>query len=139
MALSIFGDKAKPPRLDDLAKVLGDTYKLWKNVKDYVIKCEPEAFEEWHFAGRSYGWSLRLNDPKRVIVYLIPCDNFFKVSFVFGEKATNDVMKSTIAQEIKNIINSARVYAEGRGFRLNVLNKDKIPDVKKLVKIKLKY
>ncbi len=46
-------------------------------------------------------------------------------------------MASDIAVEIKNELIKARKYAEGRGIRIEVKNDLNIPDIKKLVEIKL--
>jgi len=46
-------------------------------------------------------------------------------------------LNSTISEEIKSIIKNAKVYGEGRGFRIDVTNKDILEDIKKLSIIKL--
>jgi hypothetical protein len=139
VALSIFTDNAKPPAEKDLAETLGVNYKLWKELIVYVIKEYPAAEEEWKYGGKNYGWGFRLNEKKRVIIYMTPCDKYFLASLVFGEKATNESLESGISDEIKKIISSAKVYGEGRGFRVEVKSSKQLADIKKLVKIKLKY
>ncbi|MGA2296628.1 MAG: DUF3788 domain-containing protein [FCB group bacterium] len=136
MALSVFDDKSNPPGEKDLAKALGDAYKLWNSIKTFVLKECPDAFEEWNYSGKSYGWGFRLKDKKRIIVYLTPCEKYFKISLIFSEKATAEAMQSKISQEVKDIISLAKVYAEGRGFRIDVMNDANINDIKKLVRIK---
>jgi hypothetical protein len=137
MGLSIFTDKSKSPDNNELKKALTGNYKLWNEIKEYVIIKYPEAEEEWKYAGKSFGWGYRLKDKKRVLVYFMPCDKYFKVSFVFGQKAADEALSSSISKDIKDIISSAKVYAEGRGFRIDVLDKKIINDIKKLVDIKL--
>ncbi len=139
MALSIFEDKSKAPGNSELAGVLKENFKLWNELIDVVLKHYPAATKEWHYSGTNYGWGFRLRDSKRAIIYMTPCDGFFKASFVFGEKATKEALGSSLSEEILNIIRSAKVYAEGRGIRVDVKNKDLIEDIKKLIEIKLKY
>ena len=137
MALSIFDDKSKFPDDKDLTDVLSENHILWNNIKDFVFQNYPDAKEEWNYSGKNYGWGFRLKDKKRVIVYLTPCAGFFKFAMVYGEKATNDALTGNISKEIKDIIDSAKVYAEGRGFRIDVKNDKFIEDIKKLIIIKL--
>jgi len=137
MALSVFTDKSKKPEAKELQKALGNNYKLWEEIKNYVFVNYPQAAEEWNFSGKNYGWGYRLRDKKRVIVYLTPCEGYFKFSLVFGEKATAASFKSDIQQEIKDIIMASKVYAEGRGVRIDVKSKGIINDIKKLILIKL--
>lgn len=137
MALSIFDDKSKKPDDRDLAEVLGETFILWKELRDFVLQQYPGAVEEWNYSGKNYGWNFRLKDKKRAILYLTPGDGCFKASLVFGEKATKEALASGITEETKAIIASARVYAEGRGIRVDVTGPEIVADIKKLIHIKL--
>ena len=132
---SIFTDKNKLPNDNDLKESLGDSYQFWQLIKDYVISKYPKGFEEWSFS--KYGWSFRIKDKKRAIIYLLPRDRFFKVAFVFGQKATDIIMKSQVANSIKTELDSAKVYAEGRGIRIDVTDKMIINDIKELIFIKM--
>jgi hypothetical protein len=137
MDISIFTDKNKIPDDAMLAAALGKTCALWKELEKYVCGKYPAAVKEWKMTGAKYGWSYRLNDKKRVIIYLLPRDKFFKAAFVFGNKAFEEIMKSGISENIKKELESAKVYAEGRGIRIDVKNKPALKDIYKLIDIKL--
>jgi hypothetical protein len=139
MDTSIFTDKAEIPDDFMLSGALGDLFGTWMSIREYVFQVYPKASEEWNLPGQKYGWSFRIKDKKRAIIYLLPRDKFFLAAFVFGEKATKDALDSNIASGIKTTIESARVYAEGRGFRIEVRNDAIINDIKTLIDIKLKY
>jgi hypothetical protein len=70
---------------------------------------------------------------------MLPREGFFMVAFVFGSKAICEALESDINKEIKANIETAIVYAEGRGFRIEVRNEAIVDDIKKLIDIKLKY
>jgi hypothetical protein len=137
MEASVFTDKEKKPGDDDLAVALGATFKLWLSLKDFVLEKCPVALQEWHYPGEKYGWSFRIKDKKRAIIYFLPRERFFKVAFVFGEKATAQVLASGIAPAIKSLLEQAKAYAEGRGIRVDIRDKSGLADIKKLVEIKL--
>jgi len=137
MSLSIFSIKAEKPDAGALKKALDKNFNLWNEISEYVFKNYPAPKDEWAYPGKSFGWNYRIKDAKRVIIYMMPCDKFFKVSFAFGAKATEEAMLSKISKEIKDLISSAKVYAEGRGFRIDVKRKKIIKDIKKLIDIKL--
>ena len=139
MDTSIFTNKAETPDNFLLSQALGDLFGAWILIRKYVFDVYPKATEEWNFPGQKYCWSFRIKDNKRAIIYLLPRDKFFMVAFVFGEKATKDALDSNVTPEIKTIIESARVYAEGRGFRIEVRNETIVKDVKSLIDIMLKY
>jgi hypothetical protein len=137
MAISFFDNKSQCPGDKDLNTVLGAKYDQWKKIREYLYSIYPRAMEEWKFSGKSYGWSFHIKDRKRVIIYFIPCEGYFKVAFVLGEKATREALFSPISKETIKIIEEAPVYAEGRGFRIDITDNTKIEDVKKLITIKL--
>lgn len=135
---SIFTDKKKKPDEADLKEALDRTYAFWKTIAAFTTQCYPSATEEWNYSSEKYGWSYRISDKRRVLIYLLPRDKFFKTAFVFGQKATDDILKSDVSSSIKNELNAAKVYAEGRGIRLEVKDKTLINDIKKLISIKIK-
>lgn len=135
---SIFTDKKKKPDETDLKEALGPNYTFWKTIAEFTTQAYPSAIEEWNYSSEKYGWSFRISDKRRVLVYLLPRDKFFKTAFVFGQKATDEILKSDVSDSIKNELNAAKVYAEGRGIRLEVKDKTLISDIKKLISIKVK-
>ena len=137
MDISIFDDKKNIPNDNNLIISLGNTYSIWNKIVEYVHTKYPNAFDEWNYSGDKYGWSFRIKDKKRAIIYLLPRANFFKVSFVFGQKATNIIMNSEISDAIKTELNAAKVYAEGIGIRIEIKDDDLLKDIFLLIDVKL--
>jgi hypothetical protein len=135
--ISVFLDKAIVPTEVDLPKFLRSTYELWIQIQEFVLRKYPEGLKEWNFPGKKYGWSYRIKDKKRAIIYFLPREKYFKVAFVFGQKAYDIIMDSDISIEIKKDLEKAKKYAEGRGIRIDIFNDSKILDVQKLVEIKM--
>lgn len=135
--ISIFIDKTVKPTDKDLADRLDSKYKLWQRIHDLVLSKYPNGLAEWNYSGLKYGWSFRIKDKKRAIIYLLPRDQYFKVAFVFGDKAVSKIMESGISKDIKTEINQATKYAEGRGIRIDVKNDSVIFDIEQLIDIKL--
>ena len=131
-----FSDKELTSDDESLKTSLGATYPFWHSLVDYVHSVYPKVIEEWHFS-KNAGWIFRLKDKNRAIIYLLPNDHFFQVVLVFGQKATDEVLKSNVSNEIKTVLKAAKVYAEGRGIRIDVSEKIMISDIKELINIKL--
>ena len=136
---SIFLDKTVKPTDKDLAEKLAVTYDLWKRLHDLVLSKYPKGIADWNFPGKKYGWSFRIKDNRRALIYFLPRDQFFKVAFVFGDKAINDIMKTGISDKIKEELEQARKYAEGRGIRIDIKDDSIFPDIEQLIEIKLRY
>ncbi|PKP22856.1 MAG: hypothetical protein CVU05_02120 [Bacteroidetes bacterium HGW-Bacteroidetes-21] len=139
MDISVFMDKEARPDGEMLSKKLAETYADWQTIRDYVFQEYPKAFEEWNYSGPKYGWSFRIKDKKRAIVYLLPRKGFFKVAMIFGVKASEAVFASVVSDGIKKELQAAKVYAEGRGIRIDVTHKANLQDIKTLIDIKLAH
>ncbi len=137
MDISIFADKAVEPTPTDLQEQLGSLYPLWEQIAESVRKKYPNPKEEWNYPGKKYGWNFRLKDKKRAIIYLLPHKGYFKVAFVFGQKATDQIMASDIAKVIKSDLANAKKYVEGRSIAIEVKNHEPIEDIDQLIDIKL--
>jgi len=137
MDTSTFMDKTVIPTTKDLSGSLAKTFDLWQSIIGYVQLKYPAAVDEWNYSGTKYGWNFRIKDKKRAILYLLPRDRYFKVAFVFGGKATDAIMNSPVSTVIKSEIEAARVYAEGRGIRIDVADETIIKDIQILIDIKI--
>jgi hypothetical protein len=129
-----FDDKARVPDDTSLAEALGPAKKLWDELANHIAREYGPITEAWGFYK---SWSLRLIQKKRTIVYLLPRDGHFLCAFVFGGKATAEARRAKLPADVMKIIEEARVYAEGRGFRLDVRRKRDIETMKTLASIKM--
>ncbi len=137
MALSIFDDKARPPGPGELESAIGRTGALWEGLRGRVRESYGPVADEWAFAGAKFGWSLRLKDRKRVVLYLIPCKGHFLAGVVLGEKAVQAVRGAGLPEGILRMVDEAKPYSEGRGIRVEVRKKGDAAAVWKLVTAKM--
>jgi len=135
--VSVFTDKTSMPTDKELADKLESSFERWKSIHDLVLRKYPGGFPEWNYPGKKYGWSFRIKDKKRAIIYLLPRERYFKVAFVYGDKAVNEIMQSNISNHIKIAINQATKYAAGRGISFDVLDDSVLMDIEQLIDIKL--
>lgn len=137
MALSAFDDKTREPGSDEVEAVLGSAAELWKElISELGTQFDPLALD-WVFSGKKWGWSLRLKQKKRAVVYLTPADGFFLAGFALGQKAVDSAFDSGLHRKVLDTINSAPKYAEGRGVRLEVHSQEDVDSVLLLAKIKM--
>ncbi len=137
MDTSIFSDKNKIPDQALLKKALKKTYDYWADIRSHIYSEYPDAREAWNYSGEKSGWTFRVMDKKRVIIYFMPLDGNFRISMVLGKKAVMEALSSKISADVKSIIRSAKVYGEGTGIIIYVKNKKTVNDIKNLIDIKL--
>jgi len=134
MSGSIFTDKAKKPTAKQLLNALGNGVTLWNEFVEYLREEYAPVSDEWKFY-KSWHW--KLSRKTRTICYLFPQEGYFSVALVLGEKAVAKVRESKLPKAILKQIEEARVYAEGRGIRLDCKKASDIEHVKTLLAIKM--
>ena len=137
MALSAFDDKSKQPTAGDLKTMLGRTGVHWDSLRAHIAAEYPPLDETWNFAGAKWGWSLRLKQKKRTVLYMTPCRKHFLVGFALGEKAVKAAHDAGLPDSVIAVIDEAPRYAEGRGVRIEIRNKRDLDAVKKLAAVKM--
>lgn len=83
------------PDNESLANVLGSTRSLWNRLFEYAEE-KSNALGEWRFYSKKAGWSYVVKSGKRTLFYMIPQDGYFKLTFVYGEKAVEKAKESNI-------------------------------------------
>jgi len=137
MALSAFDDKAAEPTDAEVAEVLANASDRWIDLKDQLgSRYDPLAFD-WGFAGKKWGWSLRLKYKKRAVLYMTPSSGFFYAGFALGEKAVAAARQSDLPRSLLDVIEGSQKYAEGRAVRLEVQTTGDLENVVKLAMIKM--
>ena len=137
MTLSALDDKARKPRPADLAETLGRSYTHWKSLAAHLDREFPPLTQEWNFSGAKWGWSMRLKQKKRTVLYMTPCRKHFLAGLVLGEKAVKAAHEARLAASVLALIDAATKYAEGRGVRIEVRNKKDLANVEKLAAVKM--
>jgi hypothetical protein len=137
MALSAFEDKSHQPSSDGVRQVLGKSSVWWDEIVSHVTRTHPPITELWNHAGANYGWSLRLKQKDRVVLYLTPQQGSFLAGVVLGEKAAQAAHDEGASAAVLAAIDGAPKYAEGRGIRLPVSNAEDVATVQELVRLKM--
>jgi hypothetical protein len=136
VTLGALDDEATPPTNRTVAEVLGRAHRSWACLRAALQAAHGPLVEQWSFAGKAFGWSLRLKQGKRVLVYLLPCRSSFLASFALGEKACRAARTSGVPAAALALIAAAPKYAEGRGVRISVRTRMDVDTVLKLAAVK---
>lgn len=137
MAFSIFEDKSHQPTDVDLAEVLGRSHTQWQALIAHASEAYAPLMVKWGFTGAKWGWSVRLIQKKRTVLYMTPRSRYFIVGLVLGEKAVKAAHASKLPADVLKAIDAAPKYAEGRGLRLEVRTKKDLAAVQTLAGIKM--
>ena len=137
MSLSVFADRGHAPSADQLREALGESHPSWIRLIDHVRSRRDRLREEWAYPGAKFGWSLRLREGDRNLLYLTPGRGEFLVGVVLGDRAIAAAREAGASAEALALADAAPKYAEGRGIRVSVREPDDLPLAMELAGIKL--
>ena len=123
----------KPPTDEELSTELGAARALW----DELLTELALPIQEWNSYSPKAGWAMKVKLKKRTILYLSPCHDSFRVSFILGDKAMEAARQLKLPKAVLKIIDEAPRYPEGTGVRLEIAARKDLAAVKKLAEVKL--
>src|SRR5664279_4106235 len=116
MSPNAFIGRTQAPTDDELSAELGAARALW----DELIAELALPIQEWNSYSPKAGWFVKLKFKKRTILYLSPCHDSFRVSFILGDKAMAAARLLKLPKAVMKIIDEAPRYPEGSGVRLEI-------------------
>jgi hypothetical protein len=133
-----FRGKTRQPAEVEVAGALGSTAQLWSDLIRWMAEKEGVAEQEWKgICVKKYGWSLRLKQKKRNIIYLSPGKDCFMASFILSDKALDEAKHAHLPKVVQDALASAPHYPEGNGLRLIVHRTRDLAPVRKIAAIKV--
>lgn len=132
-----FNNKQVMPDEAALAAEIGETKEVLDRICRFIETETGQLAREWKHYGQKSGWTLKLLSKKRNLLFVGPEDGYFVIAFVFGDRAVEAVVKSQLPETIKNDLQNARKYAEGRGIRFEIRDGREFESVLQLIRIKL--
>lgn len=137
MSASIFDDKSIKPDTKKFNEELGESRLLFENICGFIKSNYGHLETEWKHYGKKSGWILKMLNKNKNLMFVIPAQKYFKVSFTFGEKAYQEIINGNYPDFLKKEMISANKYAEGRTIRLEIKNSEDSQVVMNLIKLKL--
>lgn len=137
MTENAFLDKNFEPDEIQVRKILRGTYPVYEEIDKFVKNSVGETIKEWKFYGAKNGWVLKTLFHRRNLFFISIYDDFFKISFIFGERAIAAILKSDLSDELKKVLSEARKYAEGRGLSLTVNDNSYLEEMRTLIIMKV--
>jgi hypothetical protein len=137
MSANVFIDKLTKPDDQALVSALGKTYPLWAEIEKHISTTLGESVEEWKYYGLKSGWTMKTLYKKRNLFFFTACKGYFRIAFVFGDRAVAEIVTSDLPKAMIEELTNAKKYAEGRGIRIDVKTRRDVESVKKLIAIKL--
>ncbi len=112
----IFTDAPTPA---NLRRILGGAYRSFQAV-DLTAK---GFLKEWKDYGRNYGWTYKVWDKRKALLWITPRPGSFIVGMTLREEERDALQGKRISPCMLEQIRTAREYSEGYAIRVEIRTK----------------
>lgn len=137
MSASIYMEKLVVPDDKMLTYDLAETKSYFDTIAEFIDIEYGNFTPEWKFYNQKSGWILKMFSKKRNVLFIVPCNKYFRVAFTFGDKATDLIFNSKLPDSIKKDLFQAKKYAEGRTIQIEVRTANDLNNILDMIRIKL--
>jgi hypothetical protein len=137
MSVGIFTNKKYQPSEEEVINAIGSKFTLWQGMVNYIREKYP-ALEDFKFMyGSNYGWAWRFRIKKQFLTSLYPGKEGFSVQVNLGPEAIERTYQMELGEDIRQTIENAHPYPEGRWLFIRVENEQDMSDVKQLLALRV--
>lgn len=137
MSASIYTEKLVEPDDKMLTYDLAETRSYFDKIAEFIESEYGDFTPEWKFYNQKSGWILKMFSKKRNVLFIVPCNKYFRVAFTFGDKASDLIFNSKLPDFIKKDLFEAKKYAEGRTIQIEVKIANDLDNILEMIRIKL--
>lgn len=112
-----------------LRRALGEIYSVYEE----ILKLTEIHSHEWKCYGKKYGWQLKVMHKAKVLLYLTPLENSFRIGFAVREMEREALLKSKLSKKAKEELSQAKKYPEGYPLRFLVIRKSDMKPVRLVI------
>lgn len=116
---------------------LAETKGYYDKIAEFIESEYGDFKPEWKFYNQKSGWIIKMFSKKRNVLFIVPCNKYFRVALTFGDKACDLIFSSKLPDMIKKDIYEAKKYAEGRTIQIEVKTTNDLDNILELIRIKL--
>jgi len=127
----------KVPGREELVGMIGESQTFWDRLMKHLRAEYAPLSEKWNFSEQNFGWSLRLMQRQRTVLYLVPRPGHFLVAFILGEDVIRVARQAGLHTRDVDLIRKAPKFANGKGVRLEVREGKDLGSIKRLATAKM--
>lgn len=136
MSFSAFTDKNHQPTPFEMQIVTGSKLPEWEQVIK-LLRDNYSTQEDIKFLyGKKYGWAMRYRIKGKLLASLYPAEGGFTVQLILSQKDIKKALDMNLGRNVRDTIEKATTYPEGKWLFIAIKTEEDIRDVKKLLAIK---
>jgi hypothetical protein len=135
MAIGTLVDKEHQPTMQEILASIGAKRKFWERPAPFIAE-NHRIKGDFAFCGKNYGWALRFRKGGKAPISMYPGKGAFTVQIVLGPALVGEASNLQLGKNVRNVLESAREFPEGRWLFIRIESEQDIEDVEQLLVLK---
>lgn len=136
MSISAFGDRTRPPEMEEMLAVTDSRRPLWEAISGF-LDVNYTVRRELKFYGKSYGWMMQYRHAGKLLMSIYPKVNGLMVQLILSEPQLEAARELPLGERSRVAIERADHYPEGCWMLTEVQSEQEVADIRQLVLMKL--
>lgn len=132
MAVGAFVDKQHRPAIEEILASIGPKKELWESLERFIEQ-NYRTKRDFAFYGRNYGWAVRFRKSGKALLSMYPGTGSLTTQIVLGETAARKACRLKLGKNVKNVLDCAHRFPEGRWLFMRIGSKRDVADIQKLL------
>ncbi len=137
MSVGLFNDKNHRPTDSEVAEAVGSMLPIWLALSQYIRDHYPSQEDFTFLYGKKYGWAQRFRIKGKLLTSLYPTKNGFTVQINLSPQAIENVQQLDPGENVRQAIERAYPYPEGRWLFIPVESENDIRDIHQLLALRV--
>jgi len=114
---------------------IGAKRKSWERLAQFIAE-NYRIKSDFAFYGKNYGWALRFRKGGKALMSMYPGTGAFTAQIVLGSGLVEEASNLQLGKNVRNVLESAREFPEGRWLFIRIESEQDIEDVEQLLVLK---
>jgi hypothetical protein len=137
MSVGIFTDKKYQPTETDIQIAIGSRFLIWHEFIQFIRDRYPVQEDFKFMYGKKYGWALRFRIKGQLLTSPYPGNEGFSVQVNLSPEAVEKTRNMNLSPGIRQVIDRAHPYPEGRWLFIPVQSGGDISDILQLLALRV--
>jgi hypothetical protein len=134
----VLSDKNVKPDDKLIFSIIGEKKKQWHSIMNYVSANYKDSSGNWNYYNDGKQWLFKMVNKKKTLFWAAIPDGTFRITFYFGDKAEQMILKSELPEAVKEGFKTTRRYGKIRAISNRIEDVKEIETIYKLIDLKAK-
>ncbi len=137
METLVLTNKEQFPTEEVIFSHIGKSKPLWTSWFEFLHMEHPDLSPQWRYYNDGKSWLMKMTRKAKTVFWLGVIKDSFRITCYFTDRATNDILSSSLSARRKQEYRQGKKFGKIRGITVTFRSTRDVKDAKALLSLKL--